>query len=105
MNSKQCFILIVGVIGILIVVLYPLWFYPAHPLMMPKESAGNSLITEPPKPLPVVRTENGRTTIYTGSRIAPHIDRIDLFKRVGMIFIVTLIGLLALQAMKKSKGM
>lgn len=99
-NKKQWFILMAGVAGILLVMLYPRWVYPPHPLMPQERSIGYGFITQPPKPVDIVKEENGRRIVYT-DRVAPRIDGEDLSKRIGQIMAITVCGLLILQRINK----
>jgi hypothetical protein len=97
MSFKHWILLAAGVVGILLVVLFPRWSYPAHPLMPKERAIGHRPIRAPPQPIPVTKEEAGHKYIYVRQRIQARIDYADLSLRVGIIVVAVICGLLMLR--------
>jgi len=100
MSFKHWIIVGAGVIGILLVVLFPRWFYPAQRLMPQERTIGNRLIIKKPPSIPITMVRSGHIVIDIGQRIEARIDYPDLSLRVGFILAVVICGLLMLNRTK-----
>jgi hypothetical protein len=65
--------------------------------MLQERSIGYRFITQPPKPLPVVKEENGKKYFYTNQVVAPRVDRADLSARIVLITAIAVWGLWIVQ--------
>jgi di/tricarboxylate transporter len=101
MNLKQFIILAAGVAGLLLVALCPRWWYPSHSLMLQERIVGHRFITNPPKPLSLVRDAGGQRDFYTSQVIAARIDWEDLIARIFLIAVITAWGLWILQRLEQ----
>jgi hypothetical protein len=93
MDLRRWLILASGVTGILLVALCPSWYYLPHPSMLEETSIGYRFITQPPRPLSVVKVENAKRSFYSNQMVVPRVDRVDLASRILLIIAITVWGL------------
>lgn len=98
MEIKPLIIIVAGIVGIVLVGLYPRWVYFNQTLVSEEINLGYRHITEPHAAPSIIKIENGRKIHYQVKGAEPQIDRQELSSRIGLIVIAVFCGLWGLRA-------